>query len=309
MNSTELQLVFEGEALRGGKINAEVLGTTLAAFSDVFTRANELANGDASEARVFVESKFAAGSFDVNVQLVQDIIETARGLITAHPFLSASELAVAIGIVWSKKESLIKILKWLKGGKPEKITQSRNNVDLVFLGQKKTVSNTINIFMNDSLLRQALSRVVGPVLEPGIERISIKPRDAEGDGEPILIEKGDAPAFDPASLQLEAGEAEREGERDAVLIVSKLSFREGPKWTFFERGSMLVASIKDAEFWQSVHHRKYKFAEGDQLRVRLHWKMVDRDGKSKPENSILRVYEVLQRARQLRLDQPDEEGV
>ena len=111
MSATELQVIFEGLAVESGKIDARVLGTSLTAYSEVFQRANALANGEASEAVVLVESNFQKGSFDVNLQLVQNIVETARALITAHPFLTAGELAAAIGFIWSKRESLMSVLK------------------------------------------------------------------------------------------------------------------------------------------------------------------------------------------------------
>jgi hypothetical protein len=91
-----------------------------------------------------------------------------------------------------------------------------------------------------------------------------------------------------------------EGERDAVLIVSKLSFTEGSTWTFFERGSTVVAKIEDKRFREQVHQHNLTFGEGDQLRVRLVWK-IERKRKLVQKNTIVRVYEVMERPNQ-RLD-------
>jgi hypothetical protein len=302
MSATELQVIFEGLAVESGKIDARVLGTSLTAYSEVFQRANELANGEASEAVVLVESNFQKGSFDVNLQLVQNIVETAKALITAHPFLTAGELAAAIGFISSKRESLMSVLKWLKGEKPEKITQTGNEVELVLLGQKKTITNTVNIFLNDPLLRDALRRTVQPLRQPGYDRIRLEPKETDIPAEPTTIEKQEAPYFEPDPMQLAAAEAPNEGEHDTVLIVTKLSFAEGPRWSFIERGATVVAKIEDKEFWEDVHRRKYKFAEGDRLRVRLHWKIIEKAGKPKADNTVVKVYEVLPRPRQMRLD-------
>ncbi|MBZ5628496.1 MAG: hypothetical protein LAO06_06470 [Acidobacteriia bacterium] len=303
MSSTEIRLVFGGREVESGKIDASVLGNALTGYNELFRRANELANGEASQAVVFVESDFKTGSFDVTVQLVQTLIENAKSLITAHPFLSAAELAAAIGlVVWHKRESLIGVLKWLRGHKPDKVTQVGNNFDLVLFGQKKTVSNTINVFLNDPQLRQALGRAVQPLREPGIDTIKMQPKTPEPAAEPTTIEKDEAKYLEPDPLELAEGEAPDEGNRDATLIVSKLSFVEGPKWTFFERGATVSAAIEDKEFWEDVHRRKYKFAEGDRLRVNLHWKMVEKGGRLRPENTVIKVYEVVQRVKQIRLD-------
>lgn len=82
------------------------------------------------------------------------------------------------------------------------------------------------------------------------------------------------PYFEPEPLQLESDGTPTEGERDAVLIVSKIAFTEGSTWSFLEQGGTVVAKIDDQEFWQKVHDRAVKFGEGDRLKVRLHWKVV-----------------------------------
>ncbi|MGI9101687.1 MAG: hypothetical protein ACR2IF_04495 [Terriglobales bacterium] len=87
MSATDLEIAFEGEEVDSGKIDAGVLGNALAGYSEVFRRANELANGEASTAVVLVEADFKRASFDVNLQLVQALIDNAKALITAHPSL------------------------------------------------------------------------------------------------------------------------------------------------------------------------------------------------------------------------------
>jgi hypothetical protein len=101
---------------------------------------------------------------------------------------------------------------------------------------------------------------------------------------------------------LEPDSTPNEGERDAVLIVSKIAFKEGTTWTFFERGGTVVAKVEDQEFWQRVHEHAIKFGEGDMLRVRLRWKVDHKNGKLTQKNRIIRVYEVLDRPKQMRLD-------
>jgi predicted metalloprotease len=92
------------------------------------------------------------------------------------------------------------------------------------------------------------------------------------------------------------------GERDAVLIVSKLAFKEGSMWTFFEQGGTVVAKIEDEEFWRDVHQRAVTFGEGDRLKVHLHWEVIEKKGKLTPRNKILKVYQVLERPKQMQLD-------
>lgn len=304
MSTTEIQLVFEGSAVQSGMIDARLLAESLAGYSEIFRRANDIANGEASEATVFVESNFKAGSFTAGLQLEQHIIETARNLITHHEFLTAGGLAALIGFI-KKGESLVDLWKWLKGKKPEKVTQVGNNTEITFGPNKKTVNNVVHNFYGDSAIRAAFGRATEPLRQPGIDRISVK-QDGK---EQVAFEKEEAPIFEAEPLQLEGNAVPTEGERDAVLIVSKLSFNEGSKWTFFEQGGTVVAKIEDEEFWQKVHKHDVTFGEGDSLRVRLHWQVIEQNNKLVQKNRILRVHQVLEKPKQMRLDGSKDDDV
>jgi hypothetical protein len=298
MSSVEIELVFEGEAVRSGTIDARLLSMSLLGYSEIFRRANEIANGEASEAVVLVESDFVSGSFTAGLQLEQHFLEHAKNLITSVEFLSAAGLATAIGFISKNKESLIELWKWLKGKKPDKSMQVGNNVEMTLGQNKKTVSSVVNNFYGDSAIRAALSHIVEPLRQSGIDRISVK----QNGSEQVAFEKEEAPYFEAELLQMESERSPMEGERDAVLIVSKLSFTEGSTWTFIEQGATVVAKIEDEEFWGKVHEHRVTFGEGDRLRVHLRWEVVEKKNKLTPKNTIIRVHELLMRPRQKRLD-------
>ena len=94
-----------------------------------------------------------------------------------------------------------------------------------------------------------------------------------------------------------------------MLIVSKIAFSESSMWSFFEQGGTVVAKIEDREFWQKVHDHAISFGEGDRLKVRLLWKVEEKSGKLKQSNRIIRVYQVLDRPKQMRLDGNDDDDL
>ncbi len=303
MSSSDLEVVFEGPALQAGSMDAHLLGESLLGYSELFNRANFLVNGEASATAVLVKSNFRRGSFITDLELIQNIIEEAKHLITAHPFLDATALAGVIGFVLKNRElvqeSLIGLYKWLKGGKPDKVVQVGNNVELTLGQSKKTVSKVVLNLYGDSAIRSALGRVTGSLREAGINRISIRQDGAEQ----AAFDKAEAEYFEPEPLQLESGESPTEGTRETVLIVSKLSFVEGTTWTFFERGATVVAKIEDEEFWSKVHQHKVTFGEGDQLRVILSWHVTpNKSKKLVAKNTITKVKEVMEDPTQLNLD-------
>ena len=306
MSSANLEIVFEGPGVQAGTINARLLADALAGCSDVFTRANQIVNGEASEAVVLVQSDFKRGSFVVDIQLVQDVVEHAKQLITAHPFLSASSLAGIIGFVSKNKdavkESVIELYKWLKGKKPDKVAPAgNNNFEITFGQNKKTVSAPVINMYGDSAIQAALEKLTNPLRQEAIDRIAVK----QDGTEQTAIEKSEASYFETEPLQLESDNSPTEGERDTVLVVSKLSFTEGTAWTFFERGAIVIAKIEDEQFWADVHRHKLTFGEGDMLRVRLYWR-IEKKRKLTQKNTIVKVHELIERPKQLRLNPIEE---
>jgi hypothetical protein len=301
MSTTQLQLVFEGTAVQQGTIDAQLFADALAGYSLLFRRANDIVNGRASEAVVLVDSDFRKGSFIVSLQFEQHLIDAAVNLITHHQFLTAGSLAAMIGLVkkgneWS--ESLIDLCKWLRGKKPDQVTQTGDNTEITVGSNNKTVSNVVYNLYGDSAIRAAFVQVTEPLRRDGFYRMAVRQDNVEQ----VAIGKEEAEYFETQPGEMEPDTAPTEGQRDAVLIVSKIAFKEGSTWSFFEQGGTVIAKIEDKVFWQQVHDHTIKFGEGDRLKVRLHWKVEQNDGRLKQRNRIIKVFQVLDRPKQLRLD-------
>lgn len=146
-----------------------------------------------------------------------------------------------------------------------------------------------------------MGRLTSPLREAEIERITVK----QDGNEQSAIEKSEEEYFEqPESLELESDSSPMEGQREAFLIVSKLSFVEGTTWSFIEKGATLVAKIEDENVWEKVHQYKFRFGEGNRLRVLLHWRVIQakRSRKLIPKNIILKVYEVVEHPVQMRIE-------
>lgn len=306
MSQIQVQLVFEGSAVNEGKIDAAALALSLAGYSGLFRRANAVINGEASEAVVLVESNFTPGSSIVNLRFDQHLIEAATTFITHHQFFTALSLVSAIGLIkrteWG--ETLIDIWKWLKGQKPDEVAQTGNNTEITLGANKKTVSSVVYNLYGDSAIRSALGQATEPLRREGFDRMALR----QDNQEQVAIEKQEAESFGTDAWELEPASTPTEGEREALLIVSKLAFTEKSSWSFFDEGAMVVATIEDEAFWQRVHNHEISFGEGDRLRVRLHWKVESKNGKLKQKNRIVKVHQVFDRPRQLRLDGGAEES-
>jgi len=202
LSTTYVEVVFEGRAVETGSIEARLLAESLVGYSELFTRANSLVNGEASQAAVRVQTGFKGGSFVASLEFVQNVAEQAAQLITAHKFYDAAALIGIIGFIKREavKESLIELYKWLKGKKPDQVNQVGNKeLELVFGVQRKNVTSVTYNLYGDAAIREALGKVTTPLREADIERIAVRSDGAEQ----ASIEKSEAEYFQPEPLRPE----------------------------------------------------------------------------------------------------------
>src|SRR6266852_560381 len=179
MSSATIEVKFEGPSVETGTIDARLLADALAGYSEVFTRANALVNGEFSRASVLVQSDFRHGSFVAGLELVQNLTEQASSLITAHHFLSAGVLGSIIGFVPRDlmkevakdlaKETVIGLFKWLKGKKPDEAKPTSSGEMELKSGQESRVVN-VNVYnlYGDSAIRAGLDRLTSPLRQADI---------------------------------------------------------------------------------------------------------------------------------------------
>lgn len=192
MSTVDLEVEFHGEATEAGTIDARLLAESLTGYSAVFTRTNEVTNGEMSTATVLVRADFKQGSFIASVRLVQTIADAASQFITSHPFVDAGGLASVIGFIArdTLKESLIGLYKWLRGGSPERAVRVGENIEITCGQNKKTVSNVVYNLYGDSAIREGLARLTGPMRSAAVDRISVR----EDGVERLSIEQEEARA-------------------------------------------------------------------------------------------------------------------
>ena len=147
MSSANLEIVFEGPAVEAETIDAKLLAESLLGYSDVFTRANTILNGEGSQAAVLVQSEFKHGSFIAGLEFAQTLIADAQRLF-AHPnLIDASGLVGIIGFVWKRREiigTVLDLLKKLQGEKPKEVTKvDGNSLNLKMGDNNNIVVNNI----------------------------------------------------------------------------------------------------------------------------------------------------------------------
>jgi len=70
-----VQLVFFGDAVKGGTMDVRYLGPALLSFGQLLDRANVVLNGDRAEVSVRIRANLHKSSFEIDFDLVQNIAQ------------------------------------------------------------------------------------------------------------------------------------------------------------------------------------------------------------------------------------------
>ena len=122
MSSTEISIVYKGEALDEGTMDARELATALQAISKLCEKTHKVINRDKRKISVHVKSDFKSGSFDVGL-LIESLPQLLEAMTIILEDVDVSKILEYIGfeeIENSDGISLIGLILFLKGRRPSK---------------------------------------------------------------------------------------------------------------------------------------------------------------------------------------------
>lgn len=282
MKKDTFQLIYDGEGIHDGEMDASALAPALLAIAELFDAADTTINGSETVVSTRVKAGFRKGSFEVLFSIEQHVIDAAVGILPTLHLIGADLLiATVLGNLKSKiKErigesasdtvvGLFKLLAHLGGRKPN-IEYDQGKAIYVF----NTGDNcTFNVDQRTTELYQsrktmtAASKVASPLIRRGIDKPKIK-RHSE---EVAVLEGRDFPQIEPP-LDLESGlmlaNAPDGQPQELIVRVVRFDF-EKDKWVVSDGGKPFEAVLEDAEFRASIHSRAVGFFDGDYYRVRM----------------------------------------
>lgn len=181
MKRTErFTLVYRGDDVVEGAMDLDELAPALLSLGELLKRANEIANGDRTKVKVRIQSDFRSGSFEVDFQFWQSLTSQLGDLLSGEQVLSPRQLLEAIGLFSGISGlSLFGLYRWLKGGRPDEVTEvSADEVEIVKIDKSTTVNNIVNNYYQDPTMRRAVSGVLKPVRDrEGIDELEVREDD------------------------------------------------------------------------------------------------------------------------------------
>jgi len=309
-----IQLAFVGKALDDGTMDVRDLAPALLHLGQLLERANVLLNGDHAEISVHIRADFQKGSFEVNIELFQQIIKALFGndIVSPKSILDLIGITGALCIedvksVGSTVSNVIELLKKLKNKKVGKVTTLEDNsVHIHIEGDNNGVidinDQRVYEMAKDSKMREYLAKSFSPVEKQGIDAVETR---KHGETQQ-RIEKSDLPALAAKSSNLQDIEV-HEFEREQWCEVIKLPFREGYVWRLQSGEETFSATMADDDFVERVKKSEEAFVASDQLLVQMKTTQTISSDTSKVEtkNVITKVLDHRKAMRQMKLGKKD----
>lgn len=262
MSTTNFQLIYDGKALENHEINPRDLSFALIAINDLFENADRIANQGKTKAEIKVKASFETGCFKINFSSYQSFKDQAVSLFTSNEvnaIVNATELLILISL-------LVRLIKFLKGKKPDKILENEDKSFSIWKDGKtlKFEKKVIELY-KDYKLRKSFEDLVSPLIKDGIDDLAIK----EYGKEDYLcqITKDEKDWF----LCPDSKEEEIDQPKvfETYISIINLSFKEGNKWFVNDGNESFYIIVEDENFLKRIDDSIVKFSKGDILKVQI----------------------------------------
>ena len=244
MEPNSLQIKFDGQS---HQIDANTLINTLIHYNAIINEINTQYGGGSKNINIKVNA-IKEGSFIIDLSLVGFL-----GLFSPASMSYLSDLiAIAEGVFGAYK-----ILR----GKPACSEEDKSAIKIDNVSLNNCV---INVY-NAPVVREAISKSIVTANDDsnveGIQFISDKSTVSyEKDNFKDLI-------YDDFDKE-EVLPGEKYVDEEATLVIIKLSFEAGGKWSFYYRGNKIQITIKDGILMDLIANGE-RFGKGDTLKVLL----------------------------------------
>jgi len=292
MSKEQIKIAYDGEALQDGGMDVRELAPALLSLGALCERANEVLNGDQAKLFVKVKSDFKKGSFEVIIELWQSAPAQVKSFITGQGITKANEILKLLGYLATGTAttafSLIKLIKWLKGRKPDNASILENGNIRIEIKNNKHIEihqKVYNLY-NDADVRKNLKNTLNPLQKEGIDVFETR-QDSK------VIETISKKEIEYFTIHEPQEELVLDTSTEAIYRIIKPSFNPELKWNLISLdGAKIAAEMKDYEFLEKIQSGQLSFKNGDILKINLHSKVWQTtEGGYRSEHIVLKVIE------------------
>lgn len=261
-SSIQIKLKYDGDALRSGVMDVRNLAPALLAITDLFEETNYTVNPENPKLVVRVRSDFERGSFVINLEIVQSIIDQAIKLFNSESVNSLLNLVEVLGL----GTGLFALFKKLKGKKPKSIIIIDEKTVIIKTQQGEEfqiLKSAVDLYANPKI-RKAVKDSLGPLKEKGIEQFELN----FGKDEKVSVSKGELSYYEMPDDD-EFSEIINETDKTQAFTIVSLAFKDDNKWRLSDGSNTFFVTILDEKFLEEVNANRIQFAKDDILKVKL----------------------------------------
>lgn len=281
MTDTSFSIVYDGEPVSEGTIDARDLAPALLAFADLVDEAAPLIDPNLPRLSVRVRPDFQKGSFEVYLELA-NLYAKFVSLFSGPDAQAWSSFFQIVGL--AGVAGVFQLIKRAKGRKPTKISiERKESVTITFEGDDPiTVNQRVWQLFQNIRARKAIEKILSPLTNSGFNLFKIR----YGGKDTLTVNDNEAGYFVAPSEH----EGETTSEIEARVVIVSPSFNAGNKWRVSDGARTLYVAIRDEAFERSVQRGTEAFRKGDTLHVTLETTQWLEDGKLRAEYSIAKVH-------------------
>ena len=284
-DDAQFSIIYDGEAVDEGSIDAKELAPALLALAEVIEEAQPLVPELDARISLRVRSDFERGSFEIHLELAK-LYQQFRELFSGQDASAFANLFQILGIAGvAGLAGLFQLIQKAKGRKTTSVTIERSErVKITFEGDRDAVeadARTWRLFQN-LRVRKAIEQVIAPLFHKGIDSFEIKHRGRQT----LKVNEEEAKYF--------VAPTEHEGETvtevDTRVSIVIANFQQGNKWRVSDGSRTIYVAMEDPNFVRAVQTGQEAFRKGDILNVRLQTRQWMEGNDLKAEFAIIKVH-------------------
>jgi hypothetical protein len=282
MKATQFSIVYDGEPLADGTIDARDLAPCILALADLVDETAPLVDPALPRISLRVRPNFKEGSFEVLLD-VANLYTKFVSLFSGPDAQAWSSFFQIVGIAGAA--GIFQLIFRSRGRKPTRVTiERKESVTVTFEGDTPiAVDPRVWALFQNPRARKAIERMLLPLLERGFDLFKIK--DSNG-AETLRVTEREAPYFKAPAEH----ENETVSEVDTRVVIVSPSFNLGNKWRVTDGARTLYVKISDQAFERAVQQGTEAFRKGDTLHVTLQTTQWTEKGRLMAEHAIAKVH-------------------
>lgn len=242
MTTTEFSILYDGQPVADGTIDARDLAPALLAFADLVDEAAALVNPNLPRLSLRVRPDFKEGSFEICLEIA-NLYAKFVSLFSGPDAQAWSSFFQIVGLAGAT--GVFQLIFRSKGRKPTLTIERKETVTVTFEGDDPfTVDSRVWTLFQNFRARKAIEKILSPLVDRGFDLFKIKHNGKDS----LSVTDTEAAYFKAPSEH----EGETISEVETRVVIVSPSFNQGNKWRVSDGARTIYVAVRDEAFERSV---------------------------------------------------------